>query len=138
MADAVGMERLERIGLLADADELQRLAGDVADRKRRAAARIAIHLGEDDAGDAEALVELVGGLHRVLPGHGVGDEQDLDRVQLLLQLLQLGHQLVVDVQAAGGIDQQHVAAAVDGFRCAPIAPGRAAWFLPARLRRSAA
>ena len=46
---AVGMERLERVELLAHAHELQRLPGDVADRKRRAAARIAIHLGEDDA-----------------------------------------------------------------------------------------
>ncbi len=52
---------------------------------------------------------------RVLPGHGVGHEQDLDRIELLFQLLQLGHQLVVDVQAAGGIHQQHVAAAVDAF-----------------------
>ena len=54
-------------------------------------------------------------LDGVLPGHGVGHEQDLDRVELLLQLLQLGHQVVVDVQAAGGIHQQHIAAAVDAF-----------------------
>ena len=50
------------------------------------------------------------------PGHGVGHEQDLHRVELLLELLQLGHQLVVDVQAAGGIHQQHVAAGVDALR----------------------
>jgi hypothetical protein len=60
-------------------------------------------------------VELVGGFHGVLAGHGVGHEQDLDRGELLFQLLQLGHQLVVDVQAAGGIHQQHVAAGIDGF-----------------------
>ena len=89
---AIGMERFERVELFADADELERLTGDLADRERRAAARIAIHLGEDDAGDAEALVELVGRFHGVLPGHGVGHEQDFDRVELLFQLLQLGHQ----------------------------------------------
>ena len=115
LAARSGMERLQRVELLAHADELQRLPGDVADRKRRAAAGIAVHLGQDHAGDAEALVELVGDLHGVLAGHGVGDEQDLDRVELLLQLLQLRHQLVVDVQAAGGIHQQHVAAGLHGF-----------------------
>ena len=79
--DAVGMERLERIVLFADADELDGLAGDLANRKRRAAAGIAVHLGEDDAGQRQLLVELVGGVDRVLSGHGVGDEQDLLRIE---------------------------------------------------------
>ena len=116
-------------------DELQRLPGDGADGKRRAAARIAIHLGQDDAGDAELLVELVGRFHRVLPGHGVGHEQDFDRIQQCLQLLQLVHQLIVDVQAAGGIDQQNVAAGVRPLRGAPSAPDRRARSLPACRRR---
>ncbi len=60
-------------------------------------------------------MELVGGFDGVLSGHGVGDEQNLDRVELFLQLLQLRHQVVVDMQAAGGIHQQHVAAAIGGF-----------------------
>ena len=133
---AVGMERLERVELLAHAHELQRLAGDVADGERRAAARIAIHLGEDDAGDAQPLVELVGRFDGVLAGHGVGHEEDLDRVELLFELLQLGHEIVVDMQAAGGIHQQHVAPGVDGFlaarRARQIERQRS---LPARLRR---
>ena len=54
-------------------------------------------------------------LHRVLSGHGVGHEQDLDRVEQLFQLLQLGHEIIVDVQAAGGIHQQHVAPGVGGL-----------------------
>ena len=57
LGDALGMELLQRVDLLADADELDRLAGDGAHRQRRAAARIAVHAGQDDAGDAEALVE---------------------------------------------------------------------------------
>ena len=51
------MEGLEGIGLFADADELDGLAGDVADGEGRAAAGVAVHFGEDDAGEAEALVE---------------------------------------------------------------------------------
>ena len=55
--DAVGMEGLEGVGLFAGADELDGLAGDVADGERRAAAGVAVHLGEDDAGEAEAACE---------------------------------------------------------------------------------
>ena len=51
----------------------------------------------------------------VLAGHGVGDEEDLLRGEQLLQALHLGHQLFVDVQAAGGVDDERVAAHDDGF-----------------------
>ena len=40
-----------------DADELDRLAGDVAHRQRRAAARIAVELGEHDAGQRQRVAE---------------------------------------------------------------------------------
>ena len=40
-----------------DADELDRLAGHVAHRERRAAARIAVELGEHHAGERQRLVE---------------------------------------------------------------------------------
>ena len=65
--DAVRMERLQRVELLANAHEFHGLARDLANGKRGAAARIAIHLGQDHAGDAQPLVELLGGLHGVLP-----------------------------------------------------------------------
>ena len=115
LAARSGWNGFEGVELFADTDELQRLSGDVADRQRRAAARIAIHLGEDDAGDAEPLVELVGALDGVLPGHGVGHEEDLDGIELFLELLQFHHQVVVDVETSGGVDQQYVAAAVGSF-----------------------
>ena len=113
--DAVGMEGLEGVGLFAHADELDGLAGDVADGERRAAAGVAVHLGEDHAGEAEALVEVLRGVDGVLAGHGVGDEENLLRVEQLLEPLHLVHQLFVDVQAAGGVDDERVAAHDDGF-----------------------
>ena len=88
---------------------LMRLPGDLAYRKRRAAASVAIHLGEHHAGERQLLVKLVGGVDRVLSSHGVGHEQDFLRIEHLLQRLHLVHQLIVDVQAAGGVDDQHVA-----------------------------
>ncbi len=57
--DAIGMEGLEGVGLFTGADELDGLAGDVADRQRRAAARVAIHLGQDHAGQSETGMKVL-------------------------------------------------------------------------------
>src|SRR5580698_4606427 len=85
--DAVGMEGLECVGLFADADELDGLAGDVADRKRCATAGIAIHFGEHYAGETETLVKVFSRVDGVLAGHGVGNEQNLRGIEQLLQPL---------------------------------------------------
>ena len=77
--DARRIEILERVELLAGAEELDRLAGDRAHRQRRAAAAVAVDAGQHDAGDADALVERLGEVDRVLAGERVGDEQDLVR-----------------------------------------------------------
>ena len=83
---AVGMERLEPGELLAHARELDRLAGDVAHRERRAAARVAVELGEHDAGERQALVERARDVDRVLALHRVDHEQRLDGLQRGVQL----------------------------------------------------
>ena len=74
------MEILERVHLLAGAEKLDRLAGDGAHRKRRAAAPVAVDAGQHDAGDADAIVEILGEIDGVLAGEAVGNEQDLVRV----------------------------------------------------------
>ncbi len=51
--NAVGVERLEILEPLAAADERDRHADDRHDRQRRAAARVAVDLGQHDAGDAD-------------------------------------------------------------------------------------
>jgi len=100
------MEGFERIGLLANAHEFQRLAGDGANgRESCAATRITVHFGEDDAGDAKTRMKFAGGLYGILAGHGVGDEEDLGGVEGFLELVQFLHELLVDVLAAGGVDQ---------------------------------
>ena len=50
--EAVGVEDLERVGLLAGAHELDREAGDRADREGRAAAGVAVDLRQDQARSA--------------------------------------------------------------------------------------
>ena len=79
------------------------------DRQRGAAAGVAVELGQDHAVELERLVERLGRGDGVLAGHGVADEIDLVRLDLLLDLLELGHQLVVDVEPAGGVEDDRVA-----------------------------
>ncbi len=80
-----GIKAFQGVVFFAQAYELYRRAGHFADGKRRAAARVAVELGENDAGEAEAFVKFAGGTDRVLPNHGVGDEQHFAGLQFLFQ-----------------------------------------------------
>ncbi len=60
-------------------------------------------------------MELLRGVDGVLAGHGVSHEENLLRVEELLEPLHLAHQILVDVQAAGGIHDQRVEAEVARF-----------------------
>ena len=84
---ALGVEGLERVEFLAHADQHDGLAGDLAHRQRRAAARVAVRLGEDDAGEVERRAEGARGIDRVLARHGVDDEQALVGFHGALDLL---------------------------------------------------
>ncbi len=67
-------------------------------------------------------VEALRDLHRVLTGHAVGDEQDLVGVDRRLEPLQLVHHVVVDLQTAGGVDDDDaIARAARRPRCRPCA-----------------
>lgn len=85
----------------------------------RAAAGIAVQLRQDDAGDIQQVVEGLRDVDRVLSGHRVDDEQDLSRPHGVPHALELGHQRLVDVETAGGIDDDGVKpvfdCVLDGF-----------------------
>ena len=105
---ALGVEHFEAVDLLAGAGELDRRAGDLPHRKCRAAARVAVGLGEDDAGQRQRFLERLRGVDRILALHRVDDEQRLDRLQRRMQVGDLFHQRFVDREAPGGVDEQHV------------------------------
>lgn len=44
------MERLQRVGFLADTEEFNRLTGDMTNRERRTATSITINFGQHHAG----------------------------------------------------------------------------------------
>jgi hypothetical protein len=112
--DARRIEILERIELLAGADQLDRLAGDRAHRQRGAAAAVAVDAGEHDAGKPDAFVERACEIDRVLAGEGVCNEQHLVRIGRLFDLRRLVHHLIVERGAAGCVEQHDVIAAEFG------------------------
>ena len=57
-----------------------------------------------------AAVEALRDLHRVLAGHPVGHEQDLVGMHRVLQAAQLVHHVLVDLQPARGVDDDHAIA----------------------------
>ena len=110
IGDARGIEIVQRVHLLADADQLDRLAGDGAHRQRRAATAVAVDAGQHDACDADALVEIAREIDGVLAGQGVGHQQDFMRAGGGLDLRHLDHQRLVDMRAAGGVEHDDVVA----------------------------
>src|SRR5215210_6991403 len=111
---ALGVEELQVVVLFADADEADRHARHGADREGRAAAGVAVELGEDGAGQRQGGGELLGALHRVLAGHRVGHEQGLVRLDPVGEAADLVHQRLVDMEAAGGVHDHHVVSALAG------------------------
>src|SRR5690606_27056596 len=107
--EAVGAELLEAVEVLAHAEELDGLAGDLLDGEGGTTAGVTIQLGEDESVQVEAAVELGGGLDRVLADHRVADEQDVVGAHRALDGLELHHQLLVDGEATGGVEEHHVA-----------------------------
>ena len=113
--DAVGVEGLEGVGLFAGAEELDGLAGDVADGEGRAAAGVAVHLGEDDAGEAEALVEGWAELTASWPVMASATKRISVGLSSFLSAAISSMRSSSMCEAAGGVDDEDVAADVDGF-----------------------
>ena len=90
-------------------EELDRDAGDGRDRQGGAAARVAVDLGQDQAGDGHGGDERLGDGDRLLAGHRVDDEERLDRMDGGVDRGDLGHERLVDGQATGGVEDDHVA-----------------------------
>ena len=96
--------------LLARRRELDRLPGDGADGERRAAARVAVELREDHAVEVDPLLERGRDVHGLLTRHRVEDEQHVRRLRLVADGGELVHERGVDLEAAGGVEDDEVAA----------------------------
>ena len=114
LGHAVGMEWLERIGLLACADEFNRLACDLHERQRAAATGVAVHLRHDHAVEIDLLGEGLSHVHGILAGHGIDDHENLVGLHGGLDIGGLFHHLFVDMQTTRRVDDDHVTQVVDG------------------------
>src|SRR5713101_743802 len=106
--DSFWIETFEGIVFFAESDKLYRRTADFADGERCSAACVAIEFGENDAGESEALVKFSGGAYRVLSDHGVSDKENFAGLQFFFQIAEFVHQVVVNVQAAGGVHDNDI------------------------------
>ena len=102
------MERLQRLQLFAHAHELNRAAGHCLDRQCRTTAGVTIHLSQNQTSQLQIFVEAFRHVHGILTGHSIYNQQNFVRLYLTLDVLQLLHQFLIDVQAACGINDHHI------------------------------
>ena len=106
--DTVGVERLEAVDFLADTDKFNRFAGYVAYGQCRTAARVAVHLGQHDAGQRQGFIKCLGSVYRILTQHRIDDEQSFNRANRRMKRFDFVHHLFIDCQTTGGIDHQDI------------------------------
>ncbi len=112
--EPIGVKRLELVELFADAGKFDRALGHFAHGKRRAAAGVAIELGEHQAGESEGLVKMGGHAHRLLAGGGIGIRAKPPAAAEIPADSLIRDQSLVDFLPAGGIEDLDVAALLVG------------------------
>ena len=106
------IERLQILELFAGALEVDGHTGDGQHRECRAAAGVTIRLGQDNAADANLFIEGLGHVDGFLTGHCIDNQQRLIDLHRLLDAHQLIHKLVINLQAACGIQNHNVIAVI--------------------------
>ncbi len=101
---AGGVKFTELIEFFPFADVFDRLASDGAHGEGGTATGIAIELGEDDAGEADGVIEVGGHGNGLLAGGGVGDEKGFFRCEKGVQFFELGDEVVVELLATSGVE----------------------------------
>ena len=110
--DTVGhtrrIENVERVHLLAHPDKLDRHLHHRTNRQRGPAPGIAVQLGQDHPFVMQLVVECLGGVDRILAGHRVHYEQGFLRFDLILDIANLAHHVLVHGKTAGSIHNHHI------------------------------
>ena len=98
----------------ANADRMNGQLEPLGDGDQDAAARRAVELGHDEAGDAGDLGEDFGLRHGILPGRRIEHQQHrMGRLLVLLledpdDLVKLGHEVRLVLQPPGRVDEENV------------------------------
>ena len=115
------MEYLEVGNPLPGREEGDRLSHHLFDREGCSAACVAVNLGQDDAVELKSLVKRLSGSHCILAGHGIDDEEGVVGVHGLGYSPHLVHELAVDREPAGGVDDHEVTS--ESFRLCDATAG---------------
>lgn len=111
---AVRVEFLQSVDFFAYTDEFDGFSGDGLGGESGAAARVGVGFRKDEAVEFELFVKSFGGIDGVLAGHGVDDEVDLMGGEGAIDLAKLVHQVIVDVEATCGIEDEHIGTGLSG------------------------
>ena len=98
------MEYLQGIHTLTDTDELDGAIGYLLDGKSCTAPGITFHLGEHHTCQIQVILEFLRYCDGILSGHGISHEKYLRRIELGFDLPEFLHQLLVNMQTAGSIN----------------------------------
>src|SRR6185437_8799274 len=114
---------LDTAGRLSIDEELMKEVADISDLAKpketllvadamtgQDAVNVAKAFNDRLAGDGKPVVEGLGDIDRVLAGHRVGDQQGFLRLGEVADVGDLLHQLFVDRQPAGGVEDQDIEA----------------------------
>ena len=109
------MECIQIFQIFTAPRELDRAAGDFADGERRTAPGIAIQFGQDDTGESKSIIEMFRHRDRLLTESGIRHQEDFAGAGHLLDLHQFPDHGFIDLQPAGGVNDQIIRAGTAGF-----------------------
>ena len=113
------VEFAQIVQLFAETHEFDRLASNSPHAERCTASAIAFHASQDDARYPDFAVEFACHVHGVLTCQAVDNEQCFIGFHGIPHRYDFVHQLVVDVEASGCIENQDVVAVDHGFVLRP-------------------
>ena len=105
---SVRMEYFQVVQFFAHTHKLNGLAGNCPNGQRRTASGVTVQLGEDHTANGQQIVKGLCHVDGFLTGHRVNHQENLMGVYLFVDALQLVHQGFVNLQPAGGINDNDV------------------------------
>lgn len=103
-----GVEGLEVVHFLAGTDQFDRSAGDGLHGEGSTTAGVAIELGEDDTGEGNGFVEMLGNVDGFLAEGGVGYEEDFVGLDNFLKVFDFVDEVFIDLETACGIENESI------------------------------
>ena len=112
---SLGVKGLETLQGLPHPDELDRDSGHRTGRDGGPTPGVAVEFGEDEPGQVEPVLKALGNIDSFLTGHRIHHEKGLVWRCLPSYISEFVHQLLVDLQPAGGVDDHHVPVQTGGL-----------------------